>query len=931
MQKIAKRLSLVMVALLTVFTALSYMPAKAAVVVPKVGYVSSPKLEYTAGDRVQFNLNAPNYGGRVQYRVVLWDNNNKQMKDLWTTGDRYYTNWMPYGNETFTLGWPISEPGTYRITIYAKRAGVANSKTALTGQNCDSYMESAAFVVKAKNTAATISEIAPIIAEVNEGAVYALPTQVDAKMSDNTTKKVNVAWTPSTVDTTKVGEQKFAGKVEGYDKDVALTLNVKAVKLTAEVKAVGAKKLEVTFNKAVPANTVVTLKKGLVPYPVTIAWNEAKTVATLTYAYEFTSGDYTVTATGLETAATVTVAAPKVSNIELTDTYLPLKDDYKLGYKVYNQYGEEMTVSPATLAISVYNVTKASAISVVNPTTAPELDLVAAAAAKDNQVIVTMTHTATGVNASKVLVVNNAPAVAGMQFGTVAPLIDKTRISVSESGFVLPYTFVDQYGSDVKLSAHVANSDSVVADVETIDGIKFMTSNAAIVDPDTFAVDSNGKFTFNTGATAGTAIITAIVPSTGATAFFTVKVEAAAALKTISMNSPAELVVQSETVKVPYVATNSFDNVIATKDFTYGSSVTFVSSNDAIVNDATDIVFNSRTGELEVTPSGNGLVTVYAYIGGVLQNSIVLDVKALAVPTRVVGLVNVPTIFQNGASKTLTMENLNVIDQYNRAIDLGTYATNVYTVKVTAKDATADNVTIANADITASSVNTAIAGAAVGTVGTEELVFTLQKGGVDVTDSAYSVSAKTIAAADIKSYSLNEVPTIYGFDTNDQTSAYAKVLVLEGKDASGNAVTVDQSIITSITSSNLAVVGVNGTKIFALGKGTSVVTAWKGATKLAEVTVTASDVAPVASTVAFAKASYVKAAAGTLNLSTELTVKDQYGAVVASPAGTWASSNTTIATATAGAIAKTGTSTGTVTISFVTSNGIAATAEVEIQ
>lgn len=131
----------------------SYLPAKAAVVVPKVQYVSSPKLEYTVGDRVQFNLNAPNYGGRVQYRVVLWKDATKSYSDLWNTADRYYTSWKPYGKETFTLGWPIDEPGSYRITIYVKRAGIANSQTALKGYNCDSYMASAAFVVKAKDTA----------------------------------------------------------------------------------------------------------------------------------------------------------------------------------------------------------------------------------------------------------------------------------------------------------------------------------------------------------------------------------------------------------------------------------------------------------------------------------------------------------------------------------------------------------------------------------------------------------------------------------------------------------------------------------------------------------------------------------------------------------------------------------------------------------
>jgi hypothetical protein len=46
--------------------------------IPKVNYLNEPILEYTAGDTVNFNLYSPNYGGRVQYRVVLWDNNKRK-------------------------------------------------------------------------------------------------------------------------------------------------------------------------------------------------------------------------------------------------------------------------------------------------------------------------------------------------------------------------------------------------------------------------------------------------------------------------------------------------------------------------------------------------------------------------------------------------------------------------------------------------------------------------------------------------------------------------------------------------------------------------------------------------------------------------------------------------------------------------------------
>jgi hypothetical protein len=126
------------------------LPAKASESMPVVEYVKAPILEYKVGDIVEFDLHAPNYNGRVQYRVILWDGNKKEARDLWTTGDRYYSNWIPDSNTVFNLHWKIDEPGVYRITVYVKRAGIKNSSTALSKYNCDSYMESQPFVVKEK-------------------------------------------------------------------------------------------------------------------------------------------------------------------------------------------------------------------------------------------------------------------------------------------------------------------------------------------------------------------------------------------------------------------------------------------------------------------------------------------------------------------------------------------------------------------------------------------------------------------------------------------------------------------------------------------------------------------------------------------------------------------------------------------------------------
>lgn len=159
-----KRFAVLFAAVLLLITVANYFPKSAAastLVVPKVQFATQPKTVYQAGDIVKFDLKAPNYGGRVQYRVVLWHDEVKSYRDLWPTGDRYYTNWKPYGNELFNLHWLINEPGHYRITIYAKRSGVPNNKTALKGMNCDSYMAGIPFVVNPKGVTigATISDV----------------------------------------------------------------------------------------------------------------------------------------------------------------------------------------------------------------------------------------------------------------------------------------------------------------------------------------------------------------------------------------------------------------------------------------------------------------------------------------------------------------------------------------------------------------------------------------------------------------------------------------------------------------------------------------------------------------------------------------------------------------------------------------------------
>ncbi|WP_281942554.1 immunoglobulin-like domain-containing protein, partial [Paenibacillus tyrfis] len=78
-----------------------------------------------------------------------------------------------------------------------------------------------------------IQSIDPIAAAAARGAAYSLPAQVQAKMSDGSTKLVNVVWNPAAADTSVSGTYLFEGTVSGYAPKVQLTLTVSESDTTA--------------------------------------------------------------------------------------------------------------------------------------------------------------------------------------------------------------------------------------------------------------------------------------------------------------------------------------------------------------------------------------------------------------------------------------------------------------------------------------------------------------------------------------------------------------------------------------------------------------------------------------------------------------------------------------------------------------------------
>lgn len=73
-----------------------------------------------------------------------------------------------------------------------------------------------------------IAAIGNINVSKNQNDKYSLPSKVTAKMTDGSTRQLDVVWNPSKADTSKAGSYTYLGVVNGYSEKVKLALNVKA-------------------------------------------------------------------------------------------------------------------------------------------------------------------------------------------------------------------------------------------------------------------------------------------------------------------------------------------------------------------------------------------------------------------------------------------------------------------------------------------------------------------------------------------------------------------------------------------------------------------------------------------------------------------------------------------------------------------------------
>ena len=594
-------------------------------------------------------------------------------------------------------------------------------------------------------------------------------------------------------------------KVKDSEKTLAETLEIEMpAEFAVTAKATGAKKITVTFNKAVDkTKAVITVNKGTIAVNTeSIVFADDAKSAVITTVTNLTKGDYTVKVAGLTEeplTATLTAEDVKVSKIELVSDKAPMtalnSTQATVLYRVLNQYGEEMRGQSITWTASSGPVTD-NGNGVLTLTTSGIFI--------PNQTIVYLT----GVHAATATVLNAQVTISmpsnvdtieikGLYDKEKSVMVDSLPAGFESGTYELLFAAKDQYGNTLTApggSIYFLSNNPLVAQVESYATYTTRTVNGVAYQG---VVLTQGAM----AASGGNVEIRATSTQSGKSATFNLVVPAVAVIKSFTMSSPTTLVAGGEEVEIPFTAYDQFGNAV-TKFNDLNSAV----GNTLIFNGAA-VSFEKQTdgtAKLIYTAAPNVTVDtpvmLFSTVVGGNTSQISFTVRPDAKPAVIVGLTDVPTNLVSGTSVVINAKNVKYQDQYGRTSTMD--KATEYTVNVTTSAVGVVNVSTTTVPTTVSAISK----------GTATLTFEIQ----GVSNSAYTVNFTVVNPNDVTTYSIKDIGLLNGHDAAHD--ANTREIVLEGKLANGQSVVVNEDVIISVSVADESIVTLSDLTVTALTK-----------------------------------------------------------------------------------------------------------------
>lgn len=590
-----------------------------------------------------------------------------------------------------------------------------------------------------------------------------------------------------------------------------------------DFKATGANTFTVAFNQEVDwKNAKFSVKKGNSDVAISnVDIAKDKKSAKLIMSSKLAEGTYTVSVSGAADSVftkTAAVLNEKVTSIEfLNDHAVPDASGSKvrIGYKVLNQYGEDMT-SAVHNVVASSNVTGAGSdttvkyaegiVEITKPTRASNFK-------QGDKISVSITDRATAITKSNVVTVASKSKVSEVEIEGLYNDIDRTAAFNVESNyedFHLLLKAKDQYGlemsaQDIATDVRIAVSDTSVIDV-----------NRSVSSPIFTQLTIDGKrqtvleLKEPRNKKRGTAIISITAKATGKTEKFEVTVAEGVKADTIALGMP-QLAVAGEKTEVPFLVYGTDGKEISNAVALNKASGVKLTTNDRYVK--TVIENDPLTGKakLYLIDSSNATtdrqVLITATTASNKVETLLVTMRAKAEASRIIATKDIETNVVVGGSVTLSKDAIVVNDQYGRDIifnnsnmasAVNSSNAGKYVIEVEALD---DKVALSSNRLITATNTVTVSGKK---KGSDYLKLTLQQidsRGVarNVDSGAYELNVKVTDKSSIDRYELKNIDIIYDNPAKTSTNNYARELTVYGITTDGYKVVIPASEYTVMT------------------------------------------------------------------------------------------------------------------------------------